>query len=54
MKRGTNEKSLKYRFILSFNVSRFVREKAYGEVSLSMMVNGVMIVFFSLIFTLSS
>ena len=52
MKRGTKLKSWKYSSILSFKLSLFVFEKAYGDVSLSIMVNGVMMEFFSLIFNL--
>jgi hypothetical protein len=50
--KGTKEKSWKYNSALSFNVSLFVFEKAYGLVNLSMIVNGVMMVFFSLFFRL--
>ena len=48
MKSGTKEKSWKYSSILSPSVSLLVREKAYGPVIFSVMLNGVMIVFFSL------
>lgn len=54
MKRGTKLKSWKYSSILSFNVSLLFLEKAYGPVSLSMIVKGVMIVFFSLTLTLQT
>jgi hypothetical protein len=52
MKSGTKEKSWKYNSILSARVSLLVRAKEYGEQSLSMMVKGVKIVFFSLTRTL--
>jgi len=48
MKSGTKEKSWKYSSSLSFKVSLFVREKAYGDVIFSIIVKGVMMVFFSL------
>ena len=53
MKRGTKEKSWKYNSILSARVSLLVRAKEYGEQSLSMMVKGVKMVFFSLTRTLA-
>jgi hypothetical protein len=48
MNSGTNEKSWKYKSDLSFSDSRLVFENEYGPVSLSMIVKGVKIVFFSL------
>jgi len=53
MKSGTKEKSWKYNSILSARVSLLVRAKEYGEQSLSMMVKGVKMVFFSFTRTLS-
>jgi hypothetical protein len=52
MNKGTKEKSWKYKSDLSLKESLFVLENAYGEQSLSMIVKGVMIVFFSLTLTL--
>lgn len=54
MNSGTNEKSWKYKSDLSLSDSRLVLENEYGPVSLSMMVKGVKIVFFSLTLALLS
>ena len=54
MNNGTKAISWKYSSLLAFKVSLLVLENEYGPVSLSMIVNGVMIMFFSFIFTLQS
>lgn len=54
MNKGMNEWSWKYSSILSFSVSRDVDENKYGPRSLLMALKGVMIAYFSFIFTLEN